>query len=188
MHIDVKKLYRLIFVIVLAGLIIGGVVSYFLTKRSIMNSLEQNQVNNQALNQENNVAQAAEEIKKLTNSPVGEVTRAYFDFITSTSSKGVQEILTKPPFIKVSDNINSDVLKSKFVLVNGNSIPVVGAQAFVLFPQYPEHVYRVSYQMTTSTTTPLVMVRFEKSEDTKENIDKLLTALQPYLNEAGFMK
>ena len=145
-------------------------------------------IENQQLNTEEIAKQRIAQIKELNKTPMAGSARQVFNFISGTTTEATNKILSQPIFAGVKDSFSGEMLKSKFVPINGSAINGVGAQLFILFPAYPEHVYRLAFALTNSTTTPLTIVAFEKSEDKRDSIDNFLKDLQPYLNDPEVTK
>ena len=56
---------------------------------------------------------------------------------------------------------------------------------YVLFPQYPDAVFRAAYQATGASTTPFVLVSFERSEDKEEDIATFMNSLKSYFADSN---
>jgi uncharacterized protein YpmB len=137
---------------------------------------------NQGPSQEQ-VKVTADSVKALGKTPMAKATRNIFNSLNATNTKAREKILSKFPFKDVGDKLSVEKTNSKFWVINGTAINGVGAQVFILFPQYPDHVYRAAYQLTNSTTTPLILSDFEVSEDSQDTIKNFLNTLAPYAND-----
>ena len=115
------------------------------------------------------------------------MTRSIFTLLTSSTTAAMHDAISRPPFINLKKGLTMEQLNSKFIVINGQEIPSVGAQIYLTFPQFPDAIYRAAYQATRSTTTPFVLVSFEKTDDKPSDIIKLLEALRPYLTDPKMM-
>jgi hypothetical protein len=125
----------------------------------------------------------ADSVKALGKTPMAKATRNIFNSLNATNTKAREKIISNYPFKDVKDKLSVEKTSSKFWVINATAINGVGAQVFILFPQYPDHVFRAAFQVNNSTSTPLLLSDFEVSEDTPETIKNFLDTLAPYAND-----
>lgn len=164
-------------------------ISSFIIYASFANSKSSNNtaLDVQTQNQEV-LKQKIAMIKDLNKSVMGESTRKVLNYLSSTTTDAQVKIISNSPFRDVKNDLTPDLIKTKFIAINGNAINGIGAQLFILFPAKPDHVYRLAFQLTNSTSTPLILADFAKAEDSPETIKAFLTNLQPYLNDPEMLK
>jgi hypothetical protein len=130
--------------------------------------------------------QQAEVIRQLTRSPVASTTRSFFDLLSATTTEARQQLLSAPLFQQIAaEKLDKDRLQSKFLVLGGHEIPSVGAQIFILFPDFPDVVFRAGYQITGDQNIPFRLVDFTLADDKPEDIRLLLERLQNHLNGIG---
>lgn len=121
-------------------------------------------------------------MKELAGSPMAIKTREAFNYLANATSSERQALLSSPEFSTVKDLLTIEKMSSKFISVNGSMIEGAGGRIFILFPQYPDYVYRVTIRQVNSTTSPFVIASIEKAEDTQEVIKNYLETYKSYLN------
>lgn len=180
--------YRNLSILILAtvALLAGGwyLINLFVLAPKIQNvATESSQV--QTATSSEQIEQNLKTIKLLTQSPISKATRNLFNMLNATTSKVREQIIKKPPFNDVSGLLTDPILKSKFVVINGSEIPHVGAQIFFIFVDKPDVAFHASFQEVNSTTTPFILVNFEQSADSSQDVAHYFENLRPYITEEG---